>query len=53
MSTYARVPALDMWLPETMTESYEGDARARSVERTTAEARYTDYRQFQTSVRIK
>jgi hypothetical protein len=50
--TYRRVAALDMWLPETMTESYEGSQGA-SWERTTTEARYSEYRQFQTSVRIK
>jgi hypothetical protein len=50
--TYRRVAALDMWLPETMTESYEG-SRGPAWDRTTTEARYTDYRQFQTSVRIK
>jgi hypothetical protein len=50
--TYARVAALDMWLPETMKESYEAN-RGPLVDRVTAEARYSDYRQFQTSVRIK
>jgi hypothetical protein len=50
--TYRRVAALDMWLPETMTESYEG-GRGATWDRTTTEARYSEYRQFQTSVRIK
>lgn len=50
--TYRRVPALDMWLPEAMTESYEGNA-GLGPSRTIAEAKYTDYRQFQTSGRIK
>jgi hypothetical protein len=50
--TYARVAALDMWLPETMRESYEA-ARGTFVDRISAEARYSDYRHFQTSVRIK
>lgn len=50
--TYRRVAALDMWLPDTMTESYEG-SRGNSWDRTTTEARYTEYRQFQTSGRIK
>ena len=45
--TYRRIAALDMWLPETMTEAYEGRFRV------TGEATYTDYRQFQTTVRIK
>jgi hypothetical protein len=48
---YRRVAALDMWLPEAMTELYEGNANGPW--RLFAEAKYTDYRQFQTSVRIK
>jgi hypothetical protein len=50
--TYARVLAVGMWLPETMTESYEV-VRAGRLERITTEARYSEYRVFQTSVRIK
>ncbi len=50
--SYRRVHALDMWLPDTMTESYEG-SRGAAWPRLVTEARYTDYRQFQTSVRIK
>jgi hypothetical protein len=46
--TYRRIPALDMWLPERMAETYDGMLRL-----TSCEAKYTDYRQFQTSVRIK
>ena len=49
---YGRIHALDMWLPETMTESYEGDA-SRGPFRMSGEASYTNYRQFQTAVRIK
>jgi hypothetical protein len=49
---YRLVPALDMWLPDRMTETYAVGPE-RSADRTTTEARYTDYRQFQTSVRIK
>lgn len=50
--SYARVPALDMWLPEIMIESYATEQGAAS-ERITTEARYSDYRVFQTSGRIK
>jgi hypothetical protein len=50
--TYARVAPLDMWLPEMMKESYEA-ASGTLVDRVTAEARYSDYRQFQTAIRIK
>jgi hypothetical protein len=50
--TYAPIPALDMWLPATMNESYEG-SRGMAWQRMVTEARYSDYRQFQTSGRIK
>jgi hypothetical protein len=50
--TYQRVPAIDMWLPVTMTESYEGMV-GTSWHRITGRADYSDYRQFQTAVRIK
>jgi hypothetical protein len=46
--SYARVSEIDMWLPQVMVESYE-----LRRERTTTEARYSDYRRFQTSGRIK
>jgi hypothetical protein len=50
--TYERVPAIDMWLPVTMSESYEG-IEGTSWHRITGRADYSDYRQFQTAVRIK
>lgn len=50
--TYRLVPALDMWLPERMTEAYEV-VRGKGRERTVTEAEYSDYRRFQTSGRIK
>jgi hypothetical protein len=50
--TYGRIPALDMWLPVTMSESYEG-TQGTVWDRITGHAEYTDYRQFQTAVRIK
>lgn len=50
--SYQRVPAVDMWLPATMTESYDG-SRGLSWDRATGRSEYTDYRQFQTTVRIK
>lgn len=50
--TYSRVATLGLWLPETMTETYDVvDGRQRELLRT--EAKYSDYRVFQTSVRIK
>jgi hypothetical protein len=50
--TYGRVAGLDMWLPDTMTETYEV-IRGASWERTATEAKYSEYRVFQTSIRIK
>ena len=43
---------IDMWLPQVMVESYEMPRGTRR-ERTSTEARYSDYRRFQTSGRIK
>jgi hypothetical protein len=50
--TYKLVDALGMWLPEKMTELYEGMPDPY-VYRVTGDAMYTNYRQFQTAVRIK
>lgn len=50
--SYARVPDIDMWLPQVMVESYEMPRGTRR-ERTSTEARYSDYRRFQTSGRVK
>lgn len=50
--TYSRAPSLEMWLPSVMTETYEV-VRGSASERTTTLARYSDYRQFQTSGRVK
>jgi hypothetical protein len=50
--SYARISDIDMWLPQVMVESYEMPRGTRR-ERTTTEARYTNYRRFQTSGRIK
>jgi hypothetical protein len=49
---YERVAAVDMWLPATMAETYDG-TRFSAWDRITGRADYSDYRQFQTSVRIK
>lgn len=50
--TYQHVDALDMWLPESMIEMFEG-SRGSVVERTRGEARYSNYRRFETSGRIR
>jgi hypothetical protein len=50
--TYRRVDALGMWLPATMSEVYEG-VRGLYRDRITTRAEYSNYRTFQTAVRIK
>lgn len=50
--TYRRIEALDMWLPWTMTESFE-TMRQNTWERINGRAVYSNYRQFQTAVHIK
>lgn len=49
---YARVEALAMWLPAVMTERYEG-RQGTDTDSITTRADYSNYRTFQTSVRIK
>jgi hypothetical protein len=50
---YARVDALDMWLPIAMDESFEVSPRKGVWSRVTGHADYSNYRKFTTSVRIK
>ena len=50
--SYRRVPDLDMWLPASMDEDFEVTLREES-ERISGRALYSNYRQFQTAVRIK
>ncbi len=50
--TYRRVDALAMWLPAIMTESYVADVRPGWTE-VTGRAEYSNYRRFQTSVRVR
>ena len=50
--TYRRVEPLGMWLPESMLEQFETKNRD-TWETVTGRATYTNYRQFQTLVRIK
>lgn len=49
---YAREDRLDMWVPSVFTERYEGAARGRR-EVIVCEARYTNYRRFEVTGRIK
>jgi len=50
--SYTRVPGIDMWLPDIMIESYQ-TPRGVPLGRITTEAKYSDYRVFQTSGRVK
>ena len=49
---YSYVAALGMWLPESMLEHFETKTK-ETKETITGRATYTNYRQFQTSVRIR
>ena len=49
---YRRVPELDMWLPASMDENFGVTSRDES-EHISGRALYSNYRQFQTAVRIK
>jgi hypothetical protein len=51
--SYRSVDALGMWLPATMEEEWETNAPGGAWERVQGQAVYSNYRQFQTSVRIK
>jgi hypothetical protein len=53
---YRRDPHVAMWVPHTMTERYEARVRGqagRQIGRADATATYSDYKEFQTSVRIR
>jgi hypothetical protein len=50
--TFHHVAALDMWLPETMTETFENGS-AGAWHRVEGRATYDNYRRFETTVRIK
>jgi len=50
---YARVEALNMWLPVSMDETFEASPRDGGWSRVSGHAEYSNYRTFTTSVRIK
>ena len=50
--TYTRVPELGVWLPSSMDEDFEVAGR-NETETISGRALYSNYRQFQTTVRIK
>jgi hypothetical protein len=55
--TYERDQRLGLWLPSKMTEIYEGPmlltaGGTPTLGRTTTEARYSEFKRFQTSTKI-
>jgi len=50
-TTYARDPELGLWLPDVFTERYESDTPISEV--VLCEAKYTNYRRFEVTGRIK
>jgi hypothetical protein len=50
--TFHHVDGLDMWLPNTMTETFESRADG-AWQRVEGRATYDNYRRFETTVRIK
>jgi hypothetical protein len=51
--TYRLVEDIGMWLPETMIERFDSHAPRGAWERDEGRASYSNYRTFQTDVRIK
>ena len=53
--TYQRPPGMDLWLPASMVEHYEGPIEGRTGAipgRATTRATYSDFKQFSTASRI-
>lgn len=50
-TTYARDPKLDLWLPDIFTERYESENPISEV--VLCEAKYSNYRRFEVTGRIK
>lgn len=53
--TYAKPAGLDLWFPATMVELYQGPIKVKVtpvMARTTTRAKYSDFRQFNTSIKI-
>jgi len=53
--TYAKPPGLDLWFPASMTELYQGPIKVKVtpvMARATTRAKYSDFRQFGTSIKI-
>jgi hypothetical protein len=53
--TYSKPPGLDLWFPVSMVELYNGPIKVRVAQvmaRATTRAKYSDFRQFNTSIKI-
>jgi hypothetical protein len=53
--TYQKPPNIDLWFPSAMTELYQGPITVKItpvMARTTTKAKYSDFRQFGTSIKI-
>ena len=53
--TYAKPPGIDLWFPASMVELYQGPIKVKVtpvMARATTRAKYSDFRQFNTSIKI-
>ena len=53
--TYAKPPGIDLWFPVSMVELYQGPIKIKVtpvIARATTRAKYSDFRQFNTSIKI-
>ena len=53
--TYAKPPGIDLWIPASMVELYQGPIKVKVtpvMARATTRAKYSDFRQFGTSIKI-
>jgi hypothetical protein len=53
--TFAKPPGIDLWFPATMVELYQGPIKVKVtpvMARATTRAKYSDFRQFNTSIKI-
>ena len=53
--TYAKPPGIELWFPATMVELYQGPIKVKVtpvMARATTRAKFSDFRQFNTSIKI-
>ena len=53
--TYAKPAGIDLWFPASMVELYQGPIKVKVtpvMARATTRAKYSDFRQFNTSIKI-